>query len=477
MQKSARLRDGLILVLVFLFTRVLLHQLGVDLQIFPLYLYWQYLDVETLKNGLLNGLLYDHAQPPVFNLFLGVVLKIFGPSATVFGVIFKLFTLINAWLIMEILRRVSRLRYLPLIAGLAYLVSPATMLFETELFYTTFISVFLLSSVYFLVRFHYRGSWAAACGLFIALTLLCLTRSVYHVLWLVMILLALLVYFRERKKFIRIAVTGTLGFLLVCGWYMKNKIIFGKFSASTWIGMNMARNVYHDNAITDSTLIEAYEPFSRIEVYRPFIDPAYEKKFIGLNDRDLLRASKNDTILNATNVNYIPVSDQYQKASVAFVKSHPAAYLQNVVQSMILYFTPATMYSLVLEKSDKIAWFDIGYSFNLTHFATDKQSRRYTLTLSALPKMLIYAIVFVILGRYWIRNRKLNSWNLFLVLTIGFVFGISSFFEHYENMRFRFETEPLFLLLAAQAVEVLWERRQRRSMAGLEGLAAKTVAE
>jgi hypothetical protein len=35
---------------------------------------------------------------------------------------------------------------------------------------------------------------------------------------------------------------------------------------------------------------------------------------------------------------------------------------------------------------------------------------------------------------------------------IGFVFCVSSFFEHYENMRFRYEIEPLFLLLAMQAL-------------------------
>jgi hypothetical protein len=39
---------------------------------------------------------------------------------------------------------------------------------------------------------------------------------------------------------------------------------------------------------------------------------------------------------------------------------------------------------------------------------------------------------------------------------------VSSFFEHYENMRFRFETEPLFLILAAQVFSRLYSRFQIR---------------
>jgi hypothetical protein len=40
---------------------------------------------------------------------------------------------------------------------------------------------------------------------------------------------------------------------------------------------------------------------------------------------------------------------------------------------------------------------------------------------------------------------------------------VGSLFEHYENMRFRFETEPLFLILAAQVYTILnsWYKTRR----------------
>ncbi len=465
MKKNIRLNDFWILILVFVISRVIIMLFGIRMSIQPLYVYWQYLNVETLKHQLLLGVWYDHAQPPVFNLFLGLILKTFGSNALAFGVIFKMISLVNGLLLFSIIKKISNHRAVALLLAIGFLLSPATLIYECELFYTTFISLLLLISIYFLIRLQSKSAWVNAAGFFLPLALLCLTRSVYHIIWLLAIMVILLFYFNGKTVFRKIIVFGTLGALLAGGWYVKNKIIFGKLSVSTWIGMNMARNVFHDNAVKDSGRIEAYEPFSSIGVYQKFIDPAFEKKYAGLNNRDLLMEIKNDSFINENNINYIPVSDQYQQASILYVKSHPAAYARNVLQSVILYFTPATMYSLAVDRASKIKYYDVVYSFNLTHFAQGKQARRIALTISAIPKLLIYLLVFIIFIQNACRIRAISSWNLIILLTIIFVFGVSSFFEHYENMRFRFETEPLFLILAGQSIAILIKKRSNRETA------------
>ena len=107
----------------------------------------------TLRYNLLRGLWYDHAQPPVFNLFLGIVLKTAGSNALLaFVALLKLFSLTNSLLLYAILKRISTHKYLPLVLSLIYLLSPATLLFENELFYTSFISLMLLLSTYFLQK-------------------------------------------------------------------------------------------------------------------------------------------------------------------------------------------------------------------------------------------------------------------------------------------------------------------------------------
>jgi hypothetical protein len=226
--------------------------------------------------------------------------------------------------------------------------------------------------------------------------------------------------------------------------------------------MNMARNVFHDNNTGDSSRIEAYEPFSRISQYRKFLDSGFEDRYKGLNDADLIGEMKNDSFINETQVSYIPVSDLYLAASLRYIRTHPGAYAKNIVQSVILYFTPATVYSLALEQADKIRAYDVLFSLNGTHFAKNKHQRRILLTLSAFPKMIVYFLVFFFLISHIVKTRSISVWNLFIILTIGFVFGIGSLFEHYENMRFRYETEPLFLILAAQVFTNLLVSFQNR---------------
>jgi hypothetical protein len=466
-------RQVLIIIVVFIFSRLLAMFMGLHMNPRPIYVYWQYLDLETLKHHLLNGVWYDHAQPPAFNLFLGIVLKIGGEQSTVlFALFLKLISLANTLLIFSILRKLVTSLYIPFILAMVYLLSPATLVYECELFYTTTISFLLLLSVFYLVRFTWSGKESQLIGIFLPLTLLCLSRSVYHLLWLSIVLVCLLYYFRKNTSWNKLLLASITSLILVSSWYIKNKLIFGKFTTSTWVGMNLARNVFHDNEITDSSRIEAYEPFSRISRYRKFIDPRFELSYKGLNDRDLLQEMKNDSFINETEVSYIRVSELYQEASIRHIRAHPMAYASNVFQSSILYFTPATLYSLPVKETAKIKMYDVLYSFNLTHFAHSKQQRRILLTISAIPKLLFYFLVIFLLIRYCVQNRSIMPWNLLILLTIGFIFGVSSFFEHFENMRFRYETEPLFLILAGQVFSRLYSRFQIRRKPPIKELIA-----
>jgi hypothetical protein len=473
MKNITGLGQVLLIIIVFIISRLMVALSGIHLDIRALSAYWQYLDIETLRNHLLAGVWYDHTQPPVFNLFLGTILKIGGSHYIfLFAFILKLISLTNAILLFTISKKLSRLYFLPMLVALVYILSPATIIFESELFYTSTVSLLLLLTVFYLIRITESNGWWNAFGIIFPLAVLCLTRSIYHMIWLLVVVGILLFYFRRKAILNKLILASLAGIVLVGSWYVKNKILFGKFTTSTWVGMNVARNVFHDNEVKDSSRIEAYAPFSKISVYRKFLDPQFELQYQGMNDRDLLLEMKNDSFINEKEVSYIPVSERYQKASLDFIRTHPAAYAKNVIQSSILYFTPATMYSLSVEKAAKIRYYDMLYSFNLTSFAKNKEQRRVLLTISAFPKMILYFFVFFIIIRLVVQSGSVTPWNIFIMVAIGYVFGMGSFFEHYENMRFRFETEPLFLILAAQVFSRLFSRFQIRRRAPIRDLIA-----
>lgn len=458
MKKIFLHKDGLVLVVVFILSRILVAFVPIDMDQTALYRYWQYLDVVTLKEHLLRGIWYDHTQPPMFNLFLGTVLKVAGSGAPIaFQAIFKIFTLLNAWLLLGILKKVTRHPYLPLLLTLVYLLSPATIIFENELFYTSFITLLLLLATRYLLQLEEGIHWRQVLGLFIPLVLVCLTRSMYHILWLLALSVLVCVWYRRHTHSRRIIVASLISILLVGSWYVKNYIIFHQFSTSTWMGMNMARNVFHDATITDAENIAAIEPFSKISVYSRFLPPGYADKYAGLEDRDLLQEYKNDSCINEKHVGYIEVSRLYSAAAKNAIRTRPAAYLKNILQSVITYFAPATRYPTTEYLSERMRWYDVVYSFNLSHFAHDKQQRRIALAISAIPRLIIYCLTFFWLARTTLRQKQVPGGliTVFITCIIGYIFAVSSLFEHYENMRFRYEIEPLFFVLAAIAVSAL----------------------
>ena len=66
---------GLVIVAAFITTRVLFYGLGGRFIAQPVGFAMQYLDPQLLQNDLQQSLLYLHIQPPLFNLFLGIVLN------------------------------------------------------------------------------------------------------------------------------------------------------------------------------------------------------------------------------------------------------------------------------------------------------------------------------------------------------------------------------------------------------------------
>jgi hypothetical protein len=356
---------------------------------------------------------------------------------------------------MRILRFIIPASTLPLAISLIYVLSPATMLFENELFYTTFVSMLLLTAVYFIVRFNQRGTWSNSLGVFGALMLVCLTRSMYHLLWMLVIVMLLLFIWRKQQEFKKILIVALLSVSAVGGWYLKNMVIFDTFAASSWMGINFSRIVFHNATKEDAGNIASVAPFMPISYYKNFISGDYKKKYAGINDRILLMETKNGRFLNMNNAGYLEVSKKYLDACKIEIAQHPATYIKNAITSFIIFFTPASSYFKVAENADRIKYYDAAYSLNPSYFFKDDYHKKQSLVIAALPKFLWYLLTFFLLVKTGVRNWANPGVNIFICLTILFSLTAGSLFDYGENMRFRYEVEPLFLIIAAQAVKSL----------------------
>ncbi len=121
----------LFLVVAFVVSRVRYYLAGVRFDASPLGYYLQYIDPPLLQDSLLESVFYLHGQPPLFNLFLGVVLKLFPSSYLLaFAMIYMGLGLTLLLTTYAVLVRTGVPVWLGAVIALVFYANPVTILYE-----------------------------------------------------------------------------------------------------------------------------------------------------------------------------------------------------------------------------------------------------------------------------------------------------------------------------------------------------------
>ena len=227
------------LSLVFVVSRIIFYMFGVRFDANTLH-YLQVLDIDLLKTRLLESLWYLHSQPPLFNLTLGLGLKIFPHGfPLVFNTVYLGMGYLLTLAVYLLMIKLGVGRKLSFLLTALFIVNPAVILHENWLFYSYPVTVLLCLSALFLHRYLQYGRTRDLAGFFASTALLVLLRSLFHIFWFAAGVLVLL-YTRkgERKK---ILLTSLVPLIILNGVYLKNYFISGSYTtSSTWFGWSVA---------------------------------------------------------------------------------------------------------------------------------------------------------------------------------------------------------------------------------------------
>ena len=221
-------KSVVLLTICFIISRVIFRLAGVVFYGEFVRRLWQSIDIELLKTSLLESLYYSHAQPPLFNLLTGIILKIFPDHYSLaFHVLFLMIGWFNVLLLYLTLRKFKIPVLISLLSAFVFMILPSVVLYE-NLYSYTYLNVFLLTvSIYLLLCFVERQKmslWLLFC---FALCALVLVRSFYHVAWLIVIEGIVLVFIQKSKwSFHKLIVVSIIPILLVFGWMIKNFLLF-----------------------------------------------------------------------------------------------------------------------------------------------------------------------------------------------------------------------------------------------------------
>ena len=107
---------GPAIVFIFILSRIIFSLQGGSFLATPITFAKQYLDPVLLQNDLLRSLFYLHSQPPLFNFFLGTILKLSPIPAITYDFIFKIVGLLIPLIFYGIFTRLGINRFVSFVA-------------------------------------------------------------------------------------------------------------------------------------------------------------------------------------------------------------------------------------------------------------------------------------------------------------------------------------------------------------------------
>lgn len=484
MKQTAQSRlPYLLLLLVFGLSRVAYYLLGVRFDARPLGTFFQIIDPELLRHRLLESLYYLHTQPPGFNSYAGVILKLFpNHYAAAFHTVNLALGAAICCLLFCLMRVFGVRTGIAFTLSAWFTVSPGVVLFENFLLYEYQLVFLLLLASAALYCFILLEKTIYAVAFFSCLFLLVWTRNHFHLIYLLLAFVLLLYFCAGRRKAIVLAAAAPL--VLTLALYLKNWLLFDTFSSSNWMGMNMdvitshqlrpaeAHRLINAGVITPVSLIDAGAPVS---AYARFITPP-PKTGIPILDEEVTSTGGP----NFDNMAFFQIERYYTHDGLAILRRYPRAYLRSLEISWFTYFLPSSDFPFFSLNRPKIRAFD--RVFNVVFFgqwkdASDRKSLRameaggnrlqlilYTGTFLMLGLPLLWAggICYLILGaRTKALDRAAAALLGFLLFNITYLTAIANFLSSFENNRYRFQVDAFFVILFAIALEQLIRRFSR----------------
>ncbi|MFC1561027.1 hypothetical protein ACFL4V_00965 [Candidatus Latescibacterota bacterium] len=428
---------------------------------------------DILKTKLLESTFHLHAQPPLFNLFIGAILKLYPKDPTqIFHGIYIAFGLLLAISIYLLMSRLGVRDKLALCLTALFIISPSCILFENLLLYTYPVLTLLCLSAVLLVSFLDSGRIRIGIAFFTTISIIVLTRSLFHIIWMCAIVLLIILF--QPRLWKQTVIAAIIPFMLAFGVYAKNYMLFGTFSTSTWMGMSFCKmttfrlpeekriELIREGKLSELAVLPSYRG---LWYYRDFIYlPTYKETGISVLDIELYPTGG----LNYNNLAYISLSQQYMKDGLYVLRHYPLVFMQGLLRSFKIFFFPSSDWFAMLDETNEnrqvlkpyivpLNFILYGQFFNLDDqtFYPDYSWEQYSWPLKKIGMFLaVWVIISFFYGVYVtaveLQARKQNMPRLvtmlFLLMTIVYVTVIGNFLEVGENHRFRFNIDPFLLV-------------------------------
>src|SRR5262249_40775778 len=280
----------------------------------------------------------------------------------------------------------------------------------------------------------------------------------FQVWWFAVLLALLLVACRGHRGTLLAA--AALPLALVAGVYVKNIVMYGVPSTTSWTGMGVARVAVLGLPLAERRALVAEGRLHSVSLVRP-LAPLNQYVAVGIEPAAktgipvLDEASGYQYDRNLQNKTYIRISRLYWQDDLWIIRHRPGAYLRAVGRGLEDFFTTPTVSWQGPGNQTKIHRYDHGFT-------------RVVYGQVGAGKVGLFVVaayvVALVLG-LWTAVTRLRPGAdpatvaiVAAAVTILYVLVTGNLAEVGENFRFRLVVDPLALALVAVAVQRLVRR-------------------
>lgn len=455
-------------VLLFAFTHLAHFAAGVRFDRSALIEVMHFLDTELLQHRLAESIWYLHIQPPLMNLFVGLILKITPESVWLFQACFLGFGFL---LYLSLFRLQCALGLRPaaaLVLSTLFMASPAFILWEHYLLYTLPVAALLAFSTVQLLQLLETRRARHAWLFFGALFVLCATRSMFHIGFYLVVGAVVVYVMRSTPR--RVLPAVLIPLVLLAGIYLKNGLLFGEYNVCSFseknlwimtagnIGWDEKTALVEDGTISELSLVNRW---ASLDAYPPrFRDVPPRFAHIPA----LSQSHKANGAVNYNHYGNIALSNLYGADAKAVLFHHPKAFLAATALSWYRYFQPASAPPVSPQNKAKIRPVLRFYDHVLFgKLPVDPQSLGNFIARAGHPPYigLLFLLPLAILFGLWrvcfpgALSPAQRGVIFYCCTVIGMVAVLGCSLDFLETARYRFNTDALSLaLLGRLLVEI-----------------------
>lgn len=427
-----------------------------------------FLDPVLLKTRLLESVWYLHIQPPLFNLFVGLVLKATPESPWLFYALYVacgLCLYLNTFVLQV---RLGVGQRLAAVLSTVFMASPSFILWEQFLMYTMPIAALLSVAAVCLLGYLESRRVLPLAGFFMAIFLLCGMRSMFHIGYYILLFGVLVGLGKGYRR--QIVTVALVPFLVLFGFYFKNYVLFGEFNVCSFTEKNLwimtagnmpwdeKNKLVEEGKISELSLVNRWASLDAYDFEYKVVPERFKKV------RALSRTHKTNDAVNYNHYGFIANCNVYGADAKYVLLHQPKHFLISTVQSWYRYFKSSSALPISPENQQHITPLIAFYDhvlYGKVPVDLSKYNRLIEMTgtppylflLLGLPLVLLYGVYRAVRpGRFGLTGAQ-RGVLLFIGFTIFMVAALGCTFDYLETARYRFTTDGLSLVLLGMALQ------------------------